>query len=291
MGVKKRGSGEWRDKKKRFNTEHTENAEGTERRKSRKEGFNTEGAEKTPRPGRGKRVASGETRKKRLNAEHTVNAEFTERRKSRKEGFNTEGAENAEGTERKRGRRDKREKRRAGLKPSCNLCSGTSHPAPTKTGKKEEGHVVLCPSGIEEDGPCKTLLVRTGSGGSRGGVADGVAVDHELDAAVALAAFGGLVGGDGLDFAEAAGGDGRRRYALFGEKFAHGTGAALGKLLIEFVAADAVGVAFDLKHEAGMRENDAGNFRELFARAGLERVAAGVEKNIRHIDDEAAGGD
>src|SRR5216683_1778655 len=159
-----------------------------------------------------------------------------------------------------------------------------------KPGKKEEGHVVLCPSGIEEDGPCKTLLVRTGSGGSRGGVADGVAVDHELDAAVALAAFRGLVGGDGLGFAETAGCDGRRRYALFSEKFAHGTGAALGKLLIEFVAADAVGVAFDLKHEAGMRENDAGNFREFFARAGLERVAAGVKENIRHIDDEAAGG-
>ena len=38
-------SGEWRDKKKRLNAEHTENAEFTERRKSRKEGFNTEGAE------------------------------------------------------------------------------------------------------------------------------------------------------------------------------------------------------------------------------------------------------
>src|SRR6266704_3251755 len=96
MGVKKRGSGEWRDKKKIFNTEDTENAEGTERRKSRKKGFNTEGAEKkTPRPGRGKRVACDEWRdkKKRLNAEHTENAEFTERRKSRKAGFNTEGAE------------------------------------------------------------------------------------------------------------------------------------------------------------------------------------------------------
>jgi len=135
MGVKKRGSGEWRDKKKRFNAEHTErtqssqrgeragkrdltqrarrrrpdppgvnewrvtsgetrkkrlnaehteNAEFTERRKSRKEGFKTEGAEKTPRPGRGKRVTSGEWRdkKKRFNAEHTENAEFTERRRA-----------------------------------------------------------------------------------------------------------------------------------------------------------------------------------------------------------------
>src|SRR5216684_1598784 len=44
------------------------------------------------------------------------------------------------------------------------------------------------------------------------------------------------------------------------------------------------------KPRAGMRENDAGDFGEFFARAGLERVAAGVKENIRHIDDEAAGG-
>jgi len=56
-------SGETR--KKRLNAEHTENAEGTERRKSRKEGFNAEGAEKTPRPGRGKRVACDERRDKK----------------------------------------------------------------------------------------------------------------------------------------------------------------------------------------------------------------------------------
>ena len=36
---------EWRDKKKRLNAERTENAEGTERRKTRKEGFNAEGTE------------------------------------------------------------------------------------------------------------------------------------------------------------------------------------------------------------------------------------------------------
>src|SRR6267378_3049992 len=39
-----------------------------------------------------------------------------------------------------------------------------------------------------------------------------------------------------------------------------------------------------------MRENDAGNFREFFAGARLERVAASVKENIRHIDDEAASG-
>src|SRR5438309_8709114 len=39
-----------------------------------------------------------------------------------------------------------------------------------------------------------------------------------------------------------------------------------------------------------MRENDAGNFGELFAGAGLEGVAAGVKEHIRHVDDEAASG-
>jgi hypothetical protein len=53
----------------------------------------------------------------------------------------------------------------------------------------------------------KVLLLRRRSGG-RGGAADGVAVNDELDAAVALAAFGGVVRSDGLRFAEAAGGDG-----------------------------------------------------------------------------------
>src|SRR5713226_7436628 len=137
---------------------------------------------------------------------------------------------------------------------------------------------------------CKRLLPRRGSSGGHGSVADGVAVDDEFDAAVALAAFGRVVGGDRLRLAEAVSGNGRRRYALFGEKVANGIGATFGELLIEVVAADAVGVALDLERETGMRENDAGNFGELFAGAGLERVAAGVEEHVGHVDDEAAGG-
>src|SRR6266568_2223979 len=39
-----------------------------------------------------------------------------------------------------------------------------------------------------------------------------------------------------------------------------------------------------------MREDDAGNFGEFFAGTGLERVAAGVEKHVGHVDNEAAGG-
>ena len=55
-----------------------------------------------------------------------------------------------------------------------------------------------------------------GTGGDWGGFADGVAVDYEFYAAVALAAFGGVVGGYRLGFAEAAGGHGAACHALFG---------------------------------------------------------------------------
>jgi len=51
------------------------------------------------------------------------------------------------------------------------------------------------------------LALGDGPGGSCS-VADSVAVDDELDAAVALAAFGGVVGSDRLRLAEAVGGDG-----------------------------------------------------------------------------------
>src|SRR6266853_37770 len=134
------------------------------------------------------------------------------------------------------------------------------------------------------------LLLCRRSGGGHGGVADGVAVDDEFDAAIALAAFGRVVGGDGLRLAEAVSGDGRRGYTLLREKVENGIGAAFRELLIEIVAADAVGVAFDLERETGMSEDDAGNFGEFFAGTGLEGVAAGVEEHVGHVDDEAASG-
>ena len=129
-----------------------------------------------------------------------------------------------------------------------------------------------------------------GAGGYWGGFADGVAVDDKFYAAIALAAFGGVVGGYGLRFAEAAGGHRAACHALFGQEIADGVGAAFGELLVELVGADAVGVAFDLEREAFVGEKDAGNFGEFFAGTGLERGASGIEENVGHIDDEAAGG-
>src|SRR5258708_11102124 len=62
----------------------------------------------------------------------------------------------------------------------------------------------------------EALLLGRRGGGGRGRVADGVAVDDELDAAVALAAVGGVIRSDGLGLAEAPGGDKRSRDAMLG---------------------------------------------------------------------------
>src|SRR5258708_7960351 len=136
----------------------------------------------------------------------------------------------------------------------------------------------------------KGYFTGRGRGRGDGGVADGVAVDDELDAAVALAAFGRVVGGDRLRLAEAVSGNGRRGDALLGEKVADGIGAALGKLLIEIVAANAVGVALDLERETGMREVAAGDCSEFFAGAARQRVSSPVNAHVGHRDADAATG-
>src|SRR6266436_7020526 len=123
----------------------------------------------------------------------------------------------------------------------------------------------------------------------RSGFSNRVAVDYEFDAAIALAAFGGVVGGHGLRLAESARGHCAGRHAFFREKIAHGIGAALRELLIKIVAADAVGVAFDLQREAFVGKENSRDFGELFAGSGLECGASGIEEDVRHIDDEAAG--
>ncbi len=91
----------------------------------------------------------------------------------------------------------------------------------------------------------------------RGSVSDGGAVDDELDAAVALTAVGGVICGDGLRFSKTVRRDGRRRNSLLGEKIADGIRAALGELLIEFIGAHAVRVAFNLQSQASMRQQNA----------------------------------
>src|SRR5215471_3502473 len=138
--------------------------------------------------------------------------------------------------------------------------------------------------------PMPSLLLRRGSRRGGRGVSDGIAVDDELHAAVALAAFSGLIRSNRLRLAEAASSDRRSWYAVCRKKFADGVSAAFGELLIEFVAADAVGVPLDLQRETRMREQNTGNLCELLARAGLQRKAASVKKYVGHIHDKTARG-
>jgi hypothetical protein len=97
------------------------------------------------------------------------------------------------------------------------------------------------------------LGCRENSSGSRSGggdgrrLADGVAVDHKFDAAIALAAVGGIVRSDGLRFAEAVSGHGRGCHTLLGEEIADAVRAPFGELLVESIGAHAVGVPFNLK--------------------------------------------
>src|SRR5437660_37900 len=104
-----------------------------------------------------------------------------------------------------------------------------------------------------------------------------------------LSAFGSIVGRDGLRLAKAARRDSRQGNPLLRKKISDAVGAAFGELLVEIVRADAVRMAFNLKRESGMREQDAGNLRELLASARFQRGAAGVEENVGHVDDEPPG--
>jgi hypothetical protein len=70
-------------------------------------------------------------------------------------------------------------------------------------------HLKVAATGIVES-------VCGGAGGDWVGFADGVTVDDEFDAAIALAAFGSVVGRHGLRLAEAAGGHSAAGNAFFG---------------------------------------------------------------------------
>ena len=83
-----------------------------------------------------------------------------------------------------------------------------------------------------------------------------------------LAAFGGVVGGDGIGFAEAAGFDRAGLNSLLDEIIAHALGAVLGEILIVLVAAYAVGVALNGDVEAGIGEDNSRNFGEALAGGG-----------------------
>lgn len=91
----------------------------------------------------------------------------------------------------------------------------------------------------------------------RGRVSDGGAVYDQFDAAITLASVSGIIRRNRLRFSKAARGDRRSPNSLLCEKIADGIRAALGKLLVVFIGAHTVRVAFDLQSEARMREQNA----------------------------------
>jgi hypothetical protein len=93
----------------------------------------------------------------------------------------------------------------------------------------------------------------------RRGLAAGVSIHDQLDAAIALSAFGVVVGGHRLRFTEAVSGHGRSWNALLGEKVTNAIGAAFGGLLVKLVGAGAVCMSFGLKSKARTGEKNAGN--------------------------------
>src|SRR5437879_5449280 len=105
-----------------------------------------------------------------------------------------------------------------------------------------------------------------------------------------MAAFRGVAGRDGSGLAEAVRFNRARSNSLLHEVVANRLGAQLREALVVFVAANAVGVSFHRDVQAGIRENDAGNFRQALAGSGSEFVTAAAEQDIRHIGDKSAGG-
>src|ERR1700688_5016810 len=99
------------------------------------------------------------------------------------------------------------------------------------------------------------MLAGSGLGRGLAGVgADGVAGEDEFYATILLAAFGGVVAGDGCGLAVSMGFDGGGVNALLHKVIANGLRAAFGELLVVIVGADAIGIAFDGDVQCGIGE-------------------------------------
>src|SRR6202040_1037605 len=112
----------------------------------------------------------------------------------------------------------------------------------------------------------------------------------QLHAAILLASFRGVICRHGLRFAKSLRRHGRRRNTLACEVIADGTGSVLRKLLVQFIATYAVGVAFDGKSKGRVSQNDSGYLGEPLARRRTKRGLAGVKQYVRQAHDETAGG-
>jgi 3-hydroxyacyl-CoA dehydrogenase/enoyl-CoA hydratase/3-hydroxybutyryl-CoA epimerase len=140
-------------------------------------------------------------------------------------------------------------------------------------------------------------LGRGGGGGGDAGFLDRLE-DDELDAAVLLAALGGLVVGDGLLLAVALGDEALAVDALLvGQVGDDGLGAALGERLVGVGTADVISVARDLDEEdALVGGEDAGDLVEdgealvaddLVAVGGELDLIEDLDAVVGHLDEGA----
>src|SRR5260370_7203838 len=93
---------------------------------------------------------------------------------------------------------------------------------------------------------CRENSSRSRSGGGDGRrLADGVAVEHKFDAAIALAALGGIVRSDGLRFAEAVSGHGRGGNTLLCEEIPDAVRASFREVLVVGIVAQPPALPFN----------------------------------------------
>jgi len=112
--------------------------------------------------------------------------------------------------------------------------------------------------------------------------------NHELHAAILPTTSGGVIRGNRVTLAIPKRSNRLGANALADQEVVYDAGPLLGQALIQFVAARAVGIAFDLEIQSGMRSNNTRNPRQRYLCWFFERVFSGVEQNILHINDETA---
>ena len=97
-----------------------------------------------------------------------------------------------------------------------------------------------------------------------------------------LTTGGGVVRSNWFGFAEPTSRlDLFRLDASFGQVTADGFGAVLRKLVVQFVGADRISVAFDFQRQrAGIPQQDSGQLAQLFARRRFQRSFADVELQV-----------
>ena len=123
--------------------------------------------------------------------------------------------------------------------------------------------------------------------GSRG--PNGLPADHEIDAPVHLPSFSSGIRSHRLTHSNTAGVDVLRLHSLLDQEGSNRIRACLGQALVKLESAHIVRVSLDVDVQVRIGKKNSRHFREPFPSAHLQGVLAGIEKNIRHINDQTTG--